>query len=192
MTAAQAQVVSALEAMGHSPLVLNRLALASTMGKGEAVWVFELAFQLAGQGVDARREQTVGRVHRVDLAVLGEAFEVKSSFVRFAARSTEQETDRWFDKDVAKLRKGTAPGHQLITLATMLKGEHHQKTFDVGPPKDVSAVEPERGKAIQEYKAYAERVGAGPVQHVALGQGEVPGGRVSFSFDALLFSVHLG
>ena len=183
------KVEDALHVMSTDRTVLARLALASILGKGESVWVFEVVYQIARRGLPVRREHTVGGVGRVDLVVGDEAFEVKSSFVRFAARSPMAETEKRFLPDVTKLRRGSARGHQLITLATLL-GAHHVR-FDVDTPTgDLNEWRRERESGLAAYRTYAAEVATGPIRHVDLGRGEVPGHGGGVQLDALLFCVH--
>ena len=74
------------------------------------------------RGLPVRREHTVGGVGRVDLVVGDEAFEVKSSFVRFAARSPMAETEEQVLADAAGTTSSAA-GHQLIVGDAA--GHHH-------------------------------------------------------------------
>jgi hypothetical protein len=185
------KVEDALHVMSTDATIMSRLALASTLGHGEGVWVFEIAYQLARRGLRPRQEHALGGVKRIDLVVGEEAFEVKSSFVRFAAKNSVAETEKWFLPDAAKLRRGSARGHQLITVATMLGATHVRFDLDV-PMDSTDAWRIERDAGLAAYRSYASTVAVGPLTEIDLGVGAVPAHGGHVQFDALLFCVHEG
>ena len=184
-------VANALRAMAGDPAVRDRLAVASIMHThGESVWCFELAYQVWLAGGTAFQEHSVGGLSRVDLVVADEAFEVKSTFWDYARRSTPDATREWLAKDVDKLRRASVRGYQLLTMATLIDAAHLRFAPLIRAGRVSGDREAERQEALAAYRQYAASVAAGPILHVDLGAGSVPGNRGTVQLDAMLICVH--
>jgi hypothetical protein len=178
--------------------VVGRLAAISVLtSHGEATWKSEIAYQLFRDEVRIALEVPLpGRAprsrDRVDLLIEGEAVEVKSSSWHYALKQKGvfAETDKWIGKDVRKLRRGTAPGCVVITIATLINAKH----LAGGELSRVRTPEAERQtgrkQAIAYYQAYGHFINALDIQHVDLGLGSVPNNLGRVHLDALLMHVH--
>lgn len=151
------------------------------------MWVSEFLYHLWQAGAIARAEFG----GRSDVVLDEEFFEVKSSRTSYALRkSSKDEIDAWFAKDIEKLRKRQAAGHFIITICTIAGSW----LLPFSPPDGRADLShdwaADRARAIRIYQEYAAHYSVNGIRHVNLGQGELPSRRGTVQLDVLIFSVH--
>lgn len=192
-------VIQVLARIADDPESKARLALASTMGHGESVWVGELAYHGALAGHPVRREVTFNGFSRVDLDISGIAVEVKSSHTMRARKSSDAQRRVWWGKDLNSLMHApnasavTSPAVLLISVALIdagfvIRRESPRRDYARKRPPKVKTDESAFIEGFSVAEQFLKNEGLQPVR-IDMGNAKIAGSRAAVRIGAVVASV---